>query len=336
MRKTNRGGGWVFQTLGIKIHQILFWFIALVILCSSAIAYRTIRNNITGNFVELAVQNITQRNRNVALYMQYMEETVKLLTTSSKVLDDLRKSTYSSTLNKQLDYVLLTNYNIRSFAIYDNYGHVYLSSNSGWPPSLDDLLKDAGAKERPSSALWWYRSENIPELPSTSTANGVFSYLAPVYDETGVTLGFILVNTQVDRIYDYYFNNVSSIFSHTNVYLVNTQGTYFAAPNNTSAYQPDVEAFQSMRDETYLLTPRNDLLTRYPLNDSTNSIAVSLHVDMAQQLLTLNIAYSLLVLLQLATTAFGAHLIARSILLPLSDLYTQMTNSGQPGKASGL
>jgi hypothetical protein len=326
----SKGEEKMFKRLENKMKSILLLFISLFVIFSFVIIYIIIKNNIFNNIIEFSLQNIAQRDQNVELYMEYMEETTKLVSTNYKILDELRNNVESEIIGTKLDYLQTTSLDILGITVYDNYGRTYATRKQDTAPDIEQILKNAGDSEKDKLSLWIYRNSDVSELISNPEVQkyGVFTYLSKIIDDDGIFLGYIMVDTKVQTLYNYYVTNTGELFRNTDTYILSKDNIMSAAPYNSQNYEPRIELIKkiSSKNGYMLVASKKRILTVSYLKDSTDVIIVCTPTNISDQLLILNIAFISIVVILIATAFFGVTLISDSIIKPLTGLYTKMNN----------
>lgn len=322
----------MFKRLESKIKRVLFLFISSFVILSFIIVYLIIKNNIFDNIIEFSLQNIAQRNQNVELYMDYMEETTKLVSTNFKILDELKYDAKSEFISSKLDFLKGTSIDIQGITIYDNYGRIYSTRNKDVVPSIEQILADADEEtfNEEHFSFWIYRKNLTDDMISywENLRYGVFSYISRIVDEDGDSLGYIMVDTKVQTIYNYYVTDSGELFRNTDTYIMSSDNQMYAAPYNSQNNEINSELVRKVaaRNGYLLVDKKRRIITVSPLKDSNDVIIVCMPTNISDKLMILRIAFLSFAALLITAAYFGVTLISDSIIKPLTSLYDRMSN----------
>ncbi len=318
----------MFRSLEKKIKSILLLFIASFLIISFIVIYFIIKNNIFQNIIDFSLQNISQRDQNVELYMNYMEETTSLVVMNRQLLHELSTDARSTVIESKLDFWKTTSLDILGITIYDNYGRIYTTGNEESPASIDTVYALAGIEQDASSSFWIYRKSQVNKLSTVPelTKYGVFSYVSKILDDDGIFLGYILVDTKLQTIFNYYVADAGVLFRNTDTYLLTQDNAVIAAPYNSQDYELSPEHMEKLyTGDTYLLVDNKErILTISHLKDSGDSILVSTPTSFKSQLVLLNASFIGIATLLIIIAFLGVNLISDSIITPLTILHNKM------------
>lgn len=134
----------MFRSFGRNIRLVLVLFITVYIVASSFILYRTMEHRSLDMLRQLSVQYTGQQHKNTLLFMNWLEETSKLISNNQVVQNALKKPTYDGAISPILEGIRSSSSDILGIYIWGEAGGTYSSSNVSGCCPLQRSKKNQG------------------------------------------------------------------------------------------------------------------------------------------------------------------------------------------------
>lgn len=112
----------MFRSFGRNIRLVLVLFITVYIAASSFILYRTMEHRSLDMLRQLSVQYTGQQHKNTLLFMNWLEETSKLISNNQVVQNALKKPAYDGAISPILEGIRSSSSDILGIYIWGEAG----------------------------------------------------------------------------------------------------------------------------------------------------------------------------------------------------------------------
>lgn len=323
----------MFIILEKKIKIVLLVIIIVGTLLTSLTVDLTIRKNISDHSVQLTQQHIKQQNQNLRLNMNLIEETSRLVSENQVIKESLETTHFNDRVIPLLDSLLASNLYILGVTVYGENGMLYLSSNAYKVPKYDTVKDVLHPQEELSGkdVFWSVRFENIPSFYNNNLVSktGIFTCVVYIKNNRNDVLGYLLIDTNIKSIYDFYKPDDSGMFyNNSSVYILSSEKKTLASPYNPSSEENLLLTGTSQAasgKKTYSLDKnRNSIITRNPITNSGDIVAIVTPLDINSQLRTLITVLLVLGFSFVLVSFLIIRILSKSIIYPLTRLYESM------------
>jgi hypothetical protein len=220
----NGGGEVLFIHLKTRFRRTLLAFSCLFIVTIHVVAFLIIYQATYQYHVQLALLHVRQQEQNVQSHMQLLEETSRLIAQNPlplilKKLGEGGGDTAGEITGLLNDYMTSSLY-IRNMGVYAIDGSEYPSmAYSRFP--VEDIVRgqEACFKESTGISFWIVRPVRLADAPE-----GYLTYVSGIYGEDGALLGYLAVNTEIERVFSLYKDGGSRIFKKETSYILTKTG----------------------------------------------------------------------------------------------------------------
>lgn len=323
----------MFQGIKNKIEIFIIFAAAFLITLVTISIGSTFRISLTNDFINHSVQSAEQLNNNIKLNLTSFETVANLLTHNTTIIEAMSTDKYNIDVIPILDSVAMTNLNIAGTCLYGVNGINYYSSTVQAPPPLDFILKNEIPDDFVQSAdstTWILREHTIKEYKNYTgyyrSANGLFSFVSKLRNESNELLGYFLIDIPINNIYSFPMNKDNIFLNNTSIYILNEQNkiahTFKQANNNDEAFNPELI---TNKDITLPIRLKNAVATVSELENTNTKTVVYTSFRYIK-----NKFYELIVILFVLDSLFILLVIllvkplSKSIYKPLQALYSKM------------
>lgn len=261
----------MFRSFGRNIRLVLVLFITVYIAASSFILYRTMEHRSLDMLRQLSVQYTGQQHKNTLLFMNWLEETSKLISNNQVVQNALKKPAYDGAISPILEGIRSSSSDILGIYIWGEAGGTYSSSNvSGLLPFAE--IKNVPGMEQfldnREQALRWtvLNREHLMNAPSDLRDRLLLE--VKIQNTEGQVLGLLSLEVEIDKLYSFYLSGKNTIYGENEVYLLTSNGKLLNAA--------DVPMKRLQEIRTALATPKRDNPAMPEEQDSSSSGAMDL------------------------------------------------------------
>jgi hypothetical protein len=285
--------------------------------------------------VNLSVQYTIQQNQNAQLYIKLIEETSKLVSDNPNMIHSLQVSGYDNTIVKVLDGVRASNLNITGISVYGENGLIYMSNNVSNIPSYSQLKSDGILRRQipyGQSSYWLARYKNISEFyttyPYPDRKYGIFTYVSKIFDKDKNMLGYLLVDTNMISLYNFFNPENNALFKHSSTYIITDSNDILSAPFSTALNRfviNDIKKNRNMKKDYLISSNKQEILvfSKIPNYSDTIITVISLDTIYRQTHLLLAVMLALTALFA-ALSVLVSSILSKSISQPLIGLYIKM------------
>ena len=329
----------MFQKIETKIVLIITITISFCTILSSIATYIIIRRNILNNFIPLATQSATQQNNSLDLFLELTTESSRLLVNDPEIIGILRKShapsvEFLKTID-ELNEIQASNLNIIGLTLYGLNGVFYPSNPSNntanSTPDLNQILKEPVIQKfigQPEKELWFDRFQ-IDYWITDLTLNlylysGVFTFVQKVYDPDHKIIGLLMTDITIDSLYRHYRNSKLN----ADTYLLSNRRGILKAPYSEPLKRPLIREIRRKLNRPvnhFISDDGQNIVIFHPVPHSLDYIIRI--IPLAHILSKINQLLLFLLFINVLLIALALILgvaIARSISLPLGELYAKM------------
>jgi len=221
-----KGGLTIFKKIENRIKTIVILAVSSVLIFSCIAAYFVSKKIFVDDFVQKSIKLTNQINENIHSHMNLIEETANLVSKSPRVIEALTSSQYDVGVIPVLDSVISTNVSIVGVSLYSKNDTIYTSSTVSSPPNLEYLKQNGFLQDfmfEDGASFWEIRNGGIDDYYTSvyysSKSKGIITYVRKITTETGGVLGYLLIDTTSNYIYDYYDYNKEIFFKNLALYM---------------------------------------------------------------------------------------------------------------------
>jgi len=129
----------MFSSLDKRMKVILQVVILLYVLCSSLFVFLTIKSRSLDMQHQLALQYTGQQHQNAQLFMKWMEELARVVTSNGNVQQAVASGAYDKSITPLLDGMSASNLYILDLVLYGREGSMYASSRLSGFRTYDEV-----------------------------------------------------------------------------------------------------------------------------------------------------------------------------------------------------
>lgn len=339
----------MFDRIERQIRLVFSASVALCIVLLSTIACIAIRRNSINNILQLSRQYSIEQQNNFHLHLDQIENNVQKLLNSPDIKARLRSSIDNSNLDieviNQLTTIQSLDLNIAAITLYNADG-LYRQSQSNrlepyTPPPLGKLLANPAMErfihsDRP--AIWFARHEDR-SIPGEIVyyyrlRRGVYTLVCKIFDPNGKiegrhdlgrgVSGLLLVDVDLVTVFTEIFADTSGI----ETYIVTSEDKILRSESSVSSpesIRADIIAKDRINQGPYIARNGQTVLAVTQSPRSSDRIALAIPISsMNRQFLLMTLFLILIDCGLIALAAAMGKTVARSIAVPLAELYQQM------------
>ncbi|MEK3715140.1 MULTISPECIES: hypothetical protein [unclassified Paenibacillus] len=328
----------MFRSFGRNIRLVLVLFITVYISASSFILYRNMEHRSMDMLRQLSVQYTGQQHKNTLLFMNWLEETSKLISNNQVVQQALKKPAYDGAISPILEGIRSSSSDILGIYIWGEAGVAYSSSNVSGLLPFPEIKKDPGMQQflgDHEQTLRWtvLNREQLMNAPTDLRDRLLLE--VKIQETGGRVLGLLSLEVEIGKLYSFYLSDKNSIYGENEVYLLKEDGKLLMAADMPPVRLQEIGAAlatpgKSSLNETDFMVRETagGLILLYPLPDSADQIVTYISADgMKAELqafkyimLALNIAVFILFWLLIS-------MLSNSIVNPLNQLYLKINST---------
>lgn len=295
------------------------------------LAYNSIKSVVYKHYKTLITQHIDQANKNVQLYMNLIEETAEYFSSDPVLVACLNKQKFDNRVISILDGLRSTNLNILGVSLYTSAGINYTSSNVANIPSLQWIIENELSplfiSETNQQSIWIIRYGNLHDFYHTyyNKQNGLLSYICKANNSQKEPVGFLIIDTNINTLYNFYKNGENSFFHLINYYIVTNGGSVLTTFEKADADLKYATKFHAGDSPQVILQADNYVILSSPIPSCDATIVLHFSLDkINHQFFQLRIILTLLFILFTVISIILARSLAYSISSPLDILYYKM------------
>ncbi|MEK4350837.1 hypothetical protein MKX41_08320 [Paenibacillus sp. FSL R5-0475] len=339
----------MFRSFGRNIRLVLVLFITVYIAASSFILYRTMEHRSLDMLRQLSVQYTGQQHKNTLLFMNWLEETSKLISNNQVVQNALKKPAYDGAISPILEGIRSSSSDILGIYIWGEAGGTYSSSNVSGLLPFAEIKKVPGMEQfldnREQTLRWTVLNrEHLMNAPSDLRDRLLLE--VKIQNGEGQILGLLSLEVEIDKLYSFYLSGKNTIYGENEVYLLTSNGkllsaadvpmkrlqkirTALATPEKNRPAKPEGQEDTASGDADLLERETADgLILLYPLPESDERIVTYISADgMNAELRTFK--YLMIVLNIVVFIVFWLliSMLSGSIVNPLKQLYLKINST---------
>lgn len=325
----------MFSHLAKKIVAYILLLAFSCIVLISIMSYSLLKENIYNNFVTLSVQYTSQQNKKFDQYKKLIEETSRLISENVNIKNALKAEKFDDTIIPMLDGITASNLNIKGLTIYSakksgasESNIIYSSSLISDLPSLDQLYEDTSFRDFVASSdiiMWQLRYKSIMNFYGQQHC--FFTNFIKISDEQNNLLGFLVVDTKLNSLFELYKTSTNMFFNNAGTYVFSNDGSIFSAPYSqtlTTITQKDIlndislkKRYSYSSDKKYIIicskiSEADSIITLVPLNNIQMRFRLLKII-----LVVLNLCFVIIFI-------FISKFLSVSVTKPLDKLYQKM------------
>lgn len=320
----------MFRQFSRRIFLILFLAGSVCATSIGAVSYFFARHLILSEFASISDAYFRTSSDNLTLYMNYVEETTRMISTNPTVISALSSESYLTGISSLLNDIAVTsNLDIRGITLYALNGYTYSGNNySGYPtleqlrenPEIDRFLSEPALREE-----WFFRTDQPQNYYSSlRSSQGGFSYAMKIPAQNRTAL--MIVDLDASKIASF-FATGNHLFDRSSIYLMQdqTKPIPLTVPLELNAGDLDKVNRHLKVGAAWRQTIGSRLFLLEPIPDS--NVRLLLTIPLANATGFLSELKSLIVLLSILAAFFSAYLFRRlkkTIIKPLYVLYRKM------------
>lgn len=316
--------------------KIIVFTIAAVISCTlflSIFSYISIKRIVSSEVMRLSIQYNAQVYKNILLYLNLMEQISKLVSQSPEVKYTLEKNKFPSNIINVMDGIQAFNANVVGIAVYACDGRIYPSNTTSNVPSFKILNENGLVRSFVNSekeSMWLYRYGDLQEFYDFQYRKyGTFTYISKIRSSNRVLLGYLVMDTKIQSLFNFFENRKPLVPGHQNVYIIRGNESLVSLPDNDPSRESiqEYSAFLKTKKEgVYFSENKRYIISVNQILDSNCKIVTIISMGSFQLMLTQLIAFLIIFVLIFSILSFLAGIVlSRSISIPLTDLYKKMT-----------
>ncbi|MEK3964713.1 cache domain-containing protein [Paenibacillus sp. FSL H7-0323] len=343
----------MFRSFGRNIRLVLVLFITVYIVASSFILYRTMEHRSLDMLRQLSVQYTGQQHKNTLLFMNWLEETSKLISNNQVVQNALKKPTYDGAISPILEGIRSSSSDILGIYIWGEAGGTYSSSNVSGLLPFAEIKKEPGMEQflnNREQALRWtvLNREHLMNAPSDLRDRLLLE--VKIKGSMGDVLGLLSLEVEIDKLYSFYLSGENTIYGGNEVYLLTGNGKLLSAADVPKERLQEIKAALVTSEKATLAelvtqgidqnsTGRGDadlleretadgLILLYPLPESAERIVTYISADgMNAELRTFKYLMLALNLVVFIVFWLLISVLSGSIVNPLKQLYLKINST---------
>ncbi|BBH22045.1 hypothetical protein Back11_33900 [Paenibacillus baekrokdamisoli] len=325
----------MFRVLGKRIKIILILVVMIYIGLASYIVFRIIESRSMDMQHQLSVQYTEQQNKNAQLYLQWLEETTRLVLNHPGLQDALQSNHYDDTISPVLDGIRSSNLDISAIVIYGEQGAVYSTSSISALKPFADIKQDTDFSRFVTSKKTSQWTIQSPEklVSISSDPRQMLFYMEKISDESGKLRGILFLETNLSKLYDFYRSSDQTIYGNNQIYFFTENNQLQGADKLGSEVKEEVRRtadLQSSKENMIMRESRNGMIMLYRLYKSNDRMVILINTDKLNEYLkwlqnTLLIVNSVIALLFILLIIQ----LSSSISEPLKQLYRKMRSTMQ-------
>jgi hypothetical protein len=324
----------MFRHLSLRIVAITLSTIAICTILIGVFSYQWAKRTVQSEFIEVSSNYYRNSDELLVQYMNYIEETAKVMLNNPVVVRDIRQPQVSMELQPVMDNLAVgQNLKLTGVSIYKTNGTVYSLSRMSNMPSLQTLQQDERIRSfvdnSAQKSMWLFRNKETVgrNYASSYSPNGALSYFLKTFDDNGALLGIMIVDLDANQIFEF-FSSDNTLFRQSKLFLVRDGKDVGGSPFNANKDVPDVADLQQITKdpEGSFVSSRGDrLILFHSVLDSNTKIVMDVPLRNAtSKLHALPLSIVLLTLLSSTLAVLLAYLLKMSIVRPLTQLYKRI------------
>ncbi|WP_340023488.1 hypothetical protein MHI24_31470 [Paenibacillus sp. FSL K6-1096] len=328
----------MFRSFGRNIRLVLVLFIAVYISASSFILYRNMEHRSHDMLRQLSVQYTGQQHKNTLLFMNWLEETSKLISNNQVVQHALKKPAYDGAISPILEGIRSSSSDILGIYIWGEAGIAYSSSNVSGLLPFTEIKKDPGMKQFLGDSeqdLRWTVLNREQLMTAPADLRDRLLLEVKIQDPGGRFLGLLSLEVEIGKLYSFYLSDKNSIYGENEVYLLKGNGELLKAADMPLLHLQEIGAALAAMGKSSLdgtdskeRETADGLILLYPLPGSEDQIVTYISADgmnaelrlFKYVMLALNTAIFILLWLLIS-------MLSGSIVNPLNQLYLKINST---------
>ncbi|MDQ0091323.1 hypothetical protein J2T12_004760 [Paenibacillus anaericanus] len=342
----------MFRSFGRNIRIVLVIFITTYIIVSSLILFRTMEQRSLEMLRQLSVQYTGQQHKNALLFMNWLEETSKLISNNQVVQTALEKTTYDQAISPILEGIRSSSGDILGIYIWGEAGSTYSSMNVSGLLQFTEIKKSQGMEQflldQEKTTRWTVQNRRML-MSSPIDLRERLLLEVKIQDPEGAALGLLCLEVDLSKVYDFYLSGKNTIYGENEVYLLTGTGELLSPVATREARLQEIrEALMSpvtpalgevkeqlaignthtQEDNVQVREAGDGLILLYSLPDSAEKIATYISAaSMNAELRTLKY-----ILVGLNTVVFLVFwvlisMLSGSIIAPMKQLYQKINST---------
>jgi hypothetical protein len=234
----------MFRSFGRNIRMVLILFITVYIIVSSLILFRTMEQRSLGMLRQFSVQYTGQQHKNALLFMNWLEETSKLISNNQVVQTALGKAAYDPAIPPILEGIRSSSGDILGIYIWGEAGGIYSSMNVSGLLPFQEMKQERGMeqflREKEKTVRWTVQNRSRLMSSATDLRDRLLLEVK-IQAPDGAVLGFLCLEVDLSKLYDFYLSGNNTIYGGNEVYLLTETGELL------SPVDPGKERMQEIR-----------------------------------------------------------------------------------------
>jgi hypothetical protein len=324
----------MFRRLSFRIVIITLATISICTILIGLFSFQWAKRTVQSEFKEVASNYYRNSGELLVQYMNYIEESAKVMLNNPTIVREIRLPKVSTELPPVLDNLAASqNLKQAGVSIYKTDGTVYSLGRMSNMPSFQTLQQDGRIRSfTDNSALkstWLFRNkENVGHDNANSySSNGTLSYFLKTFDDNGSLLGMMIIDLDANNIFDF-FSTDNALFRQSKLFLVRDGKDVGGSPLNANNEVPDagdVEQIAKDPEGSFISSRGDRLMLFHSILDSNTKIVMDVPLRNAtSRLRSLPLSLALLTLLSSTLAVLLAFLLKQSIVRPLTQLYKRI------------
>jgi hypothetical protein len=310
------GRNGMFRLLETRIERTLMLFTCFFALLINIVAFSIIYAATHQDRVQLTLAHIRQQEQNVQLHMQLLEETSRLIAQNSLISQRLVDGDASGEVANILNDYLASSLYISGLSIYALNESIYSSRLATSLLSLEKIameLKSRSLLGGEPVSFWM-----VQHLRLTRAPDGYLTYISGIYNDDGILLGYLAVDTDINRIFSLYQLNESKNFINEKAYIYTSEGEAFS--NGLSS--PPPESYK--RAEGNFKIIGNHIVRIVQIPKSKDRVILSIPLAIFSQMLPAGIVMMLSTAAFIFISFILIAFLSKSVMSPLMELHQKM------------
>lgn len=339
----------MFRSFGRNIRIVLILFITVYIIASSLILFRTMEKRSLEMLRQFSVQYTGQQHKNALLFMNWLEETSKLISNNQVVQTALEQAAYDPAVTPILEGIRSSSSDILGIYVWGEAGGTYSSINVSGLLSFQELKRQQEMEpflRNKQSTVRWTVQKKDRLMSSATDLRDRLMLEVKIQNSAGGVLGLLCLEVDLNKLYDFYLSGDSTIYGGNEVYLLTETGKLLSpsdpgtkrmqeiraalmspvAPAKGEVEEPAIDSIEENNAQVY--KAGEGLILLYNLPDSADRLATYISAaSMNAELRTLK--YILVGLNILAFIAFWTliSMLSESIIVPLKQLLQKINST---------
>lgn len=255
---SHRGGMSMFSSLDKRMKILLQVVILLYIIFSSLFVFLTIKSRSLDMQHQLALQYTGQQHQNAQLFMKWMEELARVVTSNGNVQQAVGGGAYDKSITPLLDGMSASNLYILDLALYGREGSMYASSRLSGFKTYDEVRSIPAYSSFLASGLTsqWLIVDTGSLVYRESDPRRRLIYLEKLDTGDGTVPGLLVMDVDLHKMTSFYAFQNPDAYPGAQTVLYTRNRTVVDLGGWTSELPEGVQSLldrQSLREELHTI-----------------------------------------------------------------------------------